>query len=54
MTVLEDRLRSELRAEADLITPESIVPLRLPGGTERMPEPRVAAVELRDLEAAAA
>lgn len=37
MTVLEDRLRSELRAEAELITPESIVPLRLPGGTERTP-----------------
>lgn len=31
MTVLEDRLRSELRAESELITPESIVPLRLPG-----------------------
>lgn len=37
MTVLEDRLRSELRAESELITPESIAPLRLPGETERMP-----------------
>lgn len=37
MTVLEDRLRSELRAESELITPESIVPLRLPGDTERAP-----------------
>ena len=37
MTVLEDRLRSELRAESELITPDSIVPLRLPGDTERMP-----------------
>lgn len=37
MTVLEDRLRSELRAESELITPESIVPLRLPGATERVP-----------------
>ena len=37
MTVLEDRLRCELRAESELITPESIVPLRLPGDTERMP-----------------
>ena len=37
MTVLEDRLRSELRAEAELITPESIVPLRLPSDTERVP-----------------
>ena len=35
MTVLEDRLRSELRAESELITPESIVPLRLPGDTEQ-------------------
>ena len=37
MTVLEDRLRSELRAESELITPESIVPLRLPSDTERVP-----------------
>jgi hypothetical protein len=37
VTVLEDRLRSELRAESGLITPESIVPLRLPAGTERVP-----------------
>jgi hypothetical protein len=37
VTVLEDRLRSELRAESELITPESIAPLRLPGDTERMP-----------------
>jgi len=37
VTVLEDRLRCELRAESELITPESIVPLRLPGDTERMP-----------------
>ena len=37
MTVLEDRLRSELRAESELITPESIAPLRLPGETGRMP-----------------
>ena len=37
MTVLEDRLRSELRAESELITPESIVPLRLPGDTEHVP-----------------
>jgi hypothetical protein len=37
VTVLEDRLRSELRAESELITPESIVPLRLPGGNERPP-----------------
>ena len=37
MTVLEDRLRSELRAESELITPESIVPLRLPGDTEQVP-----------------
>jgi hypothetical protein len=33
MTVLEDRLRGELRAESELITPESIVPLRLPDDT---------------------
>jgi hypothetical protein len=33
MTVLEDRLRGELRAESELITPESIVPLRLPDET---------------------
>ncbi len=37
MTVLEDRLRGELRAEAELITPESIVPLRLPRETEPVP-----------------
>jgi hypothetical protein len=37
VTVLEDRLRSELRAESELITPESIAPLRLPGETGRMP-----------------
>ena len=37
MTVLEDRLRSELRAQSELITPESIVPLRLPSDTDRMP-----------------
>jgi hypothetical protein len=37
VTVLEDRLRRELRAESELITPESIVPLRLPGDTELMP-----------------
>ena len=35
--MLEDRLRSELRTESELITPESIVPLRLPEDTERMP-----------------
>ena len=37
MTVLEDRLRSELRAESELITPESIAPLRLPGENGRVP-----------------
>jgi hypothetical protein len=37
VTVLEDRLRRELRAESELITPESIAPLRLPGETEGMP-----------------
>jgi len=37
VTVLEDRLRSELRAESELISPESIVPLRLPGDTEHVP-----------------
>lgn len=37
MTVLEDRLRSELRAESELITPESIAPLRLPSDTEHVP-----------------
>jgi hypothetical protein len=37
VTVLEDRLRSEMRAESELITPESIAPLRLPGKTERVP-----------------
>jgi hypothetical protein len=37
VTVLEDRLRSELRAESELITPESIAPLRLPGDSERVP-----------------
>jgi hypothetical protein len=37
VTVLEDRLRSELRAEGELITPESIVPLRLPSDTEWVP-----------------
>jgi hypothetical protein len=37
VTVLEDRLRSELRAESELIAPGSIVPLRLPGDTERPP-----------------
>ena len=37
MTLLEHRLRSELRAEAESITPESIVPLRLPGETGRVP-----------------
>ena len=37
MTALEERLRGELRAESELITPESIVPLRLPGGTGRLP-----------------
>jgi hypothetical protein len=37
VSVLEDRLRSELRAESELITPESIVPLRLTGDTERGP-----------------
>jgi hypothetical protein len=37
VTVLEDRLRSELRAESELITPESIVPLRLPGDAEHVP-----------------
>ncbi|HEV3067460.1 MAG TPA: hypothetical protein VGY50_06430 [Streptosporangiaceae bacterium] len=37
MTVLEHRLRSELRAESELITPESIVPLRLPGDTGQVP-----------------
>jgi hypothetical protein len=37
VTVLEERLRSELRAEAELITTENIAPLRLPGETERMP-----------------
>jgi len=30
VTTLEDRLRGELRAESELITPDSIVPLRLP------------------------
>jgi hypothetical protein len=41
VTVLEDRLRAELRAESELITPESIAPLRLPVETGRMPfEPR--------------
>ena len=35
--MLEDRLRSELRAESELITPESIVPLRLPSDTQRAP-----------------
>jgi hypothetical protein len=37
VTALEDRLRSELRAESELITPESIAPLRLPSETERTP-----------------
>jgi hypothetical protein len=40
VTVLEDRLRSEMRAESELITPESIAPLRLPdddGQTRGMP-----------------
>jgi hypothetical protein len=37
VTVLEHRLRSELRAESELITPESIVPLRLPGDTGQVP-----------------
>jgi hypothetical protein len=37
VTLLENRLRSELRAESELITPESIVPLRLPSDTERAP-----------------
>jgi hypothetical protein len=37
VTVLEDRLRSELRAESELITPESIAPLRLPSDTEGVP-----------------
>lgn len=37
MTVLEDRLRSELRAESELIAPGSIAPLRLPGQTKRTP-----------------
>jgi hypothetical protein len=37
VTVLEDRLRSELRAESELITPESIAPLRLPGETGPVP-----------------
>ena len=37
MTALEERLRGELRAESEIITPESIAPLRLPGDTERVP-----------------
>jgi hypothetical protein len=37
VTVLEDRLRGELRAEGELITPEGIVPLRLPSDTEPVP-----------------
>lgn len=38
MTALEQRLRSELRTESELITPDSIVPLRLPGDAGHMPE----------------
>jgi len=37
VTALEERLRGELRAESEIITPESIAPLRLPGDTEHMP-----------------
>lgn len=37
MTALEERLRGELRAESEIITPESIAPLRLPGDTEHAP-----------------
>jgi hypothetical protein len=37
VTVLEDRLRSELRAESELITPESIAPLRLPDDAGQAP-----------------
>ena len=37
MTALEERLRGELRAESEIITPESIAPLRLRGDTEHMP-----------------
>ena len=37
MTALEERLRGELRAESEIITPESIAPLRLPGDTGRVP-----------------
>jgi hypothetical protein len=39
MTLLEHRLRGELRAESELITPESIVPLRLPCDTGDGPGP---------------
>jgi len=37
VTALEERLRGELRAESEIITPESIAPLRLPGDTGRVP-----------------
>ena len=37
MTALEERLRGELRAESEIITSESIAPLRLPGDTEHVP-----------------
>jgi len=37
MTALEERLRGELRAESEIITPESIAPLRLPGDTDHVP-----------------
>jgi hypothetical protein len=37
MTALEERLRGELRAESEIITPESIAPLRLPGDTDPVP-----------------
>jgi hypothetical protein len=37
VTALEERLRGELRAESEIITPESIAPLRLPGDTDHVP-----------------
>ena len=43
MTALEDQLRTELRAEAQLITPDSLAALRLPPNGEHRPARRWAA-----------
>jgi hypothetical protein len=59
VNVLESRIQAELRAESELITPESIKPLRLPGQSHRRgarprPSPRRWPAWLTPLAAAAA